>query len=137
MMHEIAHYNWAGLAFVFLVFPAAGLMTVWLRKWSERVDGGADRGKIRGGVHVQILPDRRAYDRLATDGDTGGATVAQPANAIDSSNYRAPEHAHVYDLARSRVVLCEDGSAMVECAMQGCGETRTHPAGALVPIRSW
>lgn len=122
-MHEIAHYNWAGLAFVSLVFPAAGAVTIWLRRWSERIEGGPSRGKIQGGVHTQILPDRRVHGRRASD--------QQPGEAIGSQ-----EHACAFDLARSRVVLCGNGSTMVECAIPGCEVTKTYPANAVVPVRS-
>lgn len=108
MMHELAKINWGGMAFVLGIFPITGLATVLLRKWGESGTPAQPRGKIAGGVRV-LVP----------------ATRPLPSNAIDSSNYQPPPHIHVYDIARSQVVLCGDGTAQVSCAVHGCSQVAT------------
>lgn len=111
-IHQMAHWNWAGLLFVALIFPAAVLLNMWLRRWSETIEGGRDRGKIKGNVYVV----------------SGGVRITIPArhgvypfNAIDSSNYQPPPHEHVYDLSRSRVaVMLHEDAMILGCTMQGC-----------------
>lgn len=110
-IHQASHWNWAGLLFVALIFPAAVLLNMWLRRWSETIEGGRDRGKIKGNVYVV----------------SGGVRITIPArhgvypfNAIDSSNYQPPPHEHVYDLSRSRTAFVSEDIMVVGCAMQGC-----------------
>jgi hypothetical protein len=46
---------------------------------------------------------------------------APPFNAIDSSNYHPPTHyIHVVDFDRSNVTICQDGTILARCCMQGC-----------------
>src|SRR5665213_1646116 len=126
-MHHLGSYNWAGILFVLGILPASCAAVRGLQWWARRHDGGERRGKIAGGARV--------YMRRLSDLEPG-LVASRPANAIDSSEYRAAAHRHMFDLARSQVVLCEDGSPVVGCAMQGCGETKTYPQNAVVPVRS-
>lgn len=36
LLHEMAQWNWGGIAFVVLILPASGYMTHLLRVWSMR-----------------------------------------------------------------------------------------------------
>lgn len=48
-----------------------------------------------------------------------------PPHAIDSSTYRVPAThiVHVVDFDRSCISICEDGTILARCCMQGCDTT--------------
>lgn len=130
-MHHLGSYNWGGILFVLGILPASCAAVWGLQWWSRRRDGGERRRKIAGAARV--------YMRRSTDWEPGRRYEVgdvQRHNALDSSEYKAPAHRHMFDLARSQVVLCEDRSLVVGCAMQGCGVAKTYPQDAVVPVRS-